>query len=308
MDRSVIISRDRLVSSSWLISHDGDTPSSGETFFYADGLTGGTRFGHFARWDILDGTVVLLDGHEQVSSYLTKVDTSEAVLTLSGICLDSTLPYKTISVKEYRRLDCKRVLQNLPEAGQFRHLQEYLSEKYSDVYNRWDIGSYSYGNPTVLEPELANLRIGRFVSISWGVNIALGAHRISGISSYPFAAMRHFWPAAIHGSSHSTKGDVVIGNDVWIGTNVFIGSGVTIGDGVVIAANASVVKDVPPYAVVAGNSSRIVKLRFSSELITKMLNISWWNWDDEIIAAAMPAITSENIQDFFDFCDTHSLN
>lgn len=55
------------------------------------------------------------------------------------------------------------------------------------------------------------------------------------------------------------KGPVVIGNNVWIGDKATVLSGVTIGDGAVVGANAVVTKDVPPYAVVAGNPARIVK-------------------------------------------------
>ena len=46
---------------------------------------------------------------------------------------------------------------------------------------------------------------------------------------------------------------------VWIGFNAIILKGVTIGEGAVIGAGSVVTKDVPPYAVVAGNPARIVR-------------------------------------------------
>jgi maltose O-acetyltransferase len=49
-----------------------------------------------------------------------------------------------------------------------------------------------------------------------------------------------------------------IGDDVWIGTRAIILPGVTIGDGVVVGAGSVVTRDVPPYAVVAGNPARVV--------------------------------------------------
>lgn len=55
-----------------------------------------------------------------------------------------------------------------------------------------------------------------------------------------------------------SKGPVIIGKNVWIGDKATILPNVTIGDGAVIAANAVVTKDVPPYAVVAGNPARII--------------------------------------------------
>ena len=79
------------------------------------------------------------------------------------------------------------------------------------------------------------------------------------------------------------KGQVLIGNDVWIGDDVTILGGVRIGDGAVIAAGAVVVKDVPPYAIVGGNPTKIIKYRFPKETIERLRRIAWWDWDGEKI-------------------------
>ncbi|MBR9978422.1 MAG: acyltransferase [Bacteroidetes bacterium] len=52
-----------------------------------------------------------------------------------------------------------------------------------------------------------------------------------------------------------------IGSDVWIGAHAIILEGVMIGDGAVVAANATVTKDVPPGAVVAGSPARVLRMR-----------------------------------------------
>lgn len=66
----------------------------------------------------------------------------------------------------------------------------------------------------------------------------------------------------------SGRGDkyvVHVEDDVWIGHGAIVVSGVRVGCGSVIAAGAVVVKDVPPYSIVAGNPAQVVKRRFSGE-------------------------------------------
>jgi aminocyclitol acetyltransferase len=75
---------------------------------------------------------------------------------------------------------------------------------------------------------------------------------------------------------------ITIGNDVWIGANSFINYSKVkqIGDGAVIGTGAVVIKDVPPYAVVAGVPAKIIKYRFTEEQIKILENVKWWNWDE----------------------------
>lgn len=54
---------------------------------------------------------------------------------------------------------------------------------------------------------------------------------------------------------------ITIGDDVWIGSNATILDGVTVGDHVVVAAGAVVTKNVPDWAVVAGNPARVLRDR-----------------------------------------------
>ena len=57
---------------------------------------------------------------------------------------------------------------------------------------------------------------------------------------------------------------------------VIIKKGVTIGDGAVVAAGAVVTKNVPPYAIVAGVPTKIIKYRFEPEIIQKLIELEWW--------------------------------
>lgn len=82
-----------------------------------------------------------------------------------------------------------------------------------------------------------------------------------------------------------------IGNDVWIGRGATVLPGVSIGHGAVVGADAVVTRDVPPYAIVAGNPARVIRFRFSEATIPRMLEIRWWDWNDEKIKMEVDALT-----------------
>ena len=52
--------------------------------------------------------------------------------------------------------------------------------------------------------------------------------------------------------------------------------GVTIGHGAIVAAGSIVAKDVPPYAIVGGVPTKIIRYRFDDEEIKELLKIKWW--------------------------------
>ncbi|WP_275003343.1 acyltransferase [Promicromonospora iranensis] len=54
---------------------------------------------------------------------------------------------------------------------------------------------------------------------------------------------------------------ITLGDDVWIGSNATILDGVTVGDHVIVGAGAVVTKDVPDWAIVAGNPARVIRDR-----------------------------------------------
>jgi acetyltransferase-like isoleucine patch superfamily enzyme len=109
------------------------------------------------------------------------------------------------------------------------------------------------------------LTIGKYCSVSWGVNFFLRQeHMHEYNTSYSFS---DFIMAYNYMGSRKTKGDIVIGNDVWIASDVKILSGVTIGDGAVIGTNSLVTKDVPKYAIYGGNPAKLIKMRFSDDKI-----------------------------------------
>lgn len=62
---------------------------------------------------------------------------------------------------------------------------------------------------------------------------------------------------------------LIIEDDVWIGYGAVVFTGIRICRGAIVAAGSVVTKDVPPYAIVAGNPARIKTYRFSDEQVVK---------------------------------------
>ena len=167
----------------------------------------------------------------------------------------------------------------------------------------FEIGDYTYGCPNVIHwDESTRLHIGRFCSIADDVTILLGGnHRTDWVTTYPFNVLSNPFPNAATIKGHpATKGDVWIGNDVWIGRGVTILSGVRIGDGSVLGANAVITQDVEPYSIVVGNPGKVVKKRFDEKIINALLEIGWWNWDEEKINQEVQFLCSSNIEKFID--------
>jgi acetyltransferase-like isoleucine patch superfamily enzyme len=162
----------------------------------------------------------------------------------------------------------------------------------------FSIGAYSYGRPKVRFPESGRkLTIGRYCSIADRVEILLGGdHRLDWASTYPFAAMRgHFPDAQAPEDYHASRGDVVIGHDVWLGSGCMILSGVSVGHGAVVAARAVVTRDVPAYAVVAGNPARVVRHRFPAEVAEALVAAAWWDRPPAEVSRLVPLLQSERI-------------
>lgn len=145
----------------------------------------------------------------------------------------------------------------------------------------------------------ARLDIGPFCAIAQGAQIIMpdANHAMAGPSTFPFPVFAGAWRDALPLDQlpTPTKGNTVIGPDVWLGTGCVILPGVTLGAGAIVAAGAVVTRDVPPYAVVAGNPARVVRQRFSAPEVERMLALAWWDWPVEAITAAIPALVTGSV-------------
>lgn len=148
------------------------------------------------------------------------------------------------------------------------------------------------------EEDVDKLIIGSFCSIGSGAAFIMAGnqgHRNDWISTFPFYWMSEVAAFADAQNGYQPAGDTVIGNDVWIGTEAIIMPGVTIGDGAVIGTRALVTRDIEPYAIVGGNPAKTIRARFDEADIARLLEICWWDWNDDELKQAMPILTSGDI-------------
>ncbi len=139
--------------------------------------------------------------------------------------------------------------------------------------DRLTVENYSYGNINMYHAGNGDekLTIGNYCSIAPEVTFLLSTeHGYKNLSTYPFKGK-------LLGAENEavSKGSITVKDDVWIGYGATILSGVTIGQGAVIGAGSLVTKDVPPYAIVVGNPAKVLKYRFSEDVIEKLLTVDF---------------------------------
>lgn len=87
-----------------------------------------------------------------------------------------------------------------------------------------------------------------------------------------------------------TRGPIRLGSNVLISRDVIVRSGVQIGDGAVIGAGAVVTRDIPPFAIAAGNPARVLRYRFDEETIAFLQRLRWWDLSQDSLIKAMPLL------------------
>lgn len=172
------------------------------------------------------------------------------------------------------------------EIGAYSYLTDFSGRRdYADL-----LAPYLYPGA----PE--RLVIGKFCSIAHGVRFitASSMHPMGGISTYPFRIFARDDISAYR-EECAARGDTVVGNDVWLGFEARVMPGVRIGHGAIVAACAVVSRDVPDYAIVAGNPARVVRMRFDPATVARLLALAWWDWPIAAIDAALPAIEAGDV-------------
>jgi len=136
-----------------------------------------------------------------------------------------------------------------------------------------------------------NVRFGRYCSMASGVVIGPHEHPTDWLTTSRTAYFPEVngWDALVAGAKLSAikarkrpfPGScpiTEIAADVWIGQGAFIKAGVRIGPGAIIGARATVLHDVPPYAIVVGTPGKVLRLRFPERTVDRLLAVQWWRY------------------------------
>jgi len=138
------------------------------------------------------------------------------------------------------------------------------------------IGAFSTAHGSIDE---SVARVGRYCSIAWGVHFATFEHPLDRITTHGMTYHAGYFGHGPAPAPIPPQERIVIENDVFVGERAYIKGGVTLHTGCVVGAHAVVTRDVPPYAVVAGNPARVMKMRFDDATIARLLASQWWRFD-----------------------------
>lgn len=153
--------------------------------------------------------------------------------------------------------------------------------------------TFGKGTYTGTDVIIKHVDIGNYTNIAWNVNIGAGNHPYNHVSMYTNYWFKRTFGIEPPDGIKKKPARTVIGNDVWIGMGVNILHGLHIGDGAIIGTGAVVTKDVEPYSIVMGVPGVAVKKRFSEEIINLLLELKWWDWDEEKIIRNVDFLRNE---------------
>ena len=155
---------------------------------------------------------------------------------------------------------------------------------YCELYGiNYGIGTYGINHSLKYATIRAGTKIGNYCSFAPGILLSNAIHNISTATTGALFTSPLFRYQKVESIMRVAK---VIGNDVWIGQNAMILKNCTnIGNGACIGAGSIVTKDVPPYAIVAGNPAKVLRMRFEPDVIKKLEESKWWELRPDILCA-----------------------
>lgn len=156
--------------------------------------------------------------------------------------------------------ECRKILQklNFMDRSDFDGISEVVTELfgksdgacvnppfYCDYGSHIEVGKNFFANYNCTILDVAKVTIGDNCFMAPNVAIYTAGHPI-----YP----------DVRSAMWEYGKQVTIGDNVWIGGNTVICPGVNIGSNVIIGAGSVVTKDIPDWAVAAGNPCKVLRM------------------------------------------------
>lgn len=156
--------------------------------------------------------------------------------------------------------ECRKILQklNFMDRSDFDGISEVVTELfgksdgacvnppfYCDYGSHIEVGKNFFANYNCTILDVAKVTIGDNCFMAPNVAIYTAGHPI-----YP----------DVRSAMWEYGKQVTIGDNVWIGGNTVICPGVNIGSNVIIGAGSVVTKDIPDWAVAAGNPCKVIRM------------------------------------------------
>lgn len=139
------------------------------------------------------------------------------------------------------------------------------------------IGDYTQINGPARLVGLAPISVGKYCAIGTGVTMVSDNHDMRTPNIQVTLSL------SLGIEDPRIPDPISVRNSVWIGDHVILLPGVTVEDGAVIGAGSIVTKDIPAFGIAVGAPARVIRSRFSPEVIEFLLELEWWEWERERI-------------------------
>ena len=151
----------------------------------------------------------------------------------------SNAPYQVVS-KRMRYVLCKKLFKSIGDNVNVERLAFFRNGEDIEIGENSGLGINCY---------ITNAKIGKNVMMGPDVLYIKNKHCFDRLD------------VPMMEQGNTPERPLIVGDDVWIGAKAIFLPGVSIGRGAIIAAGSVVTKDVPEYAIVAGNPAIIKSYR-----------------------------------------------